>query len=296
MKRLRTFALVAALALAGAAAAGAPAAAHANYVKSNPAADARLVKPPTEIRVAFSEPPDPKGSQIQVLDEQGARWDEGATLASDEPNGLKVGLTPIGDGGYTVAWTTVSAVDGHETKGSFAFVVGNGPLPSLPDVPNASPAPTPLEVAGRAIGYAGIALALGCALFGLIVHAATGPAEVRRERQLFAFAGGAIAIGSAALVLAEGDRLPPRLELLLNGLFQEGKHRLVLDCRELDYVGSVGLGALIGFAKQAREHNGDVILLNVPDRIFKIIELLGFTKVLKLHNNEQDAFNCFAAS
>src|SRR5207237_8781649 len=72
------------------------------------------------------------------------------------------------------------------------------------------------EVAGRAIAYAGIALALGGALFGLIVHAATDPSEVRRERRLFALAGGAIAIGSAALVLAEGDRLPPRLELLLS--------------------------------------------------------------------------------
>jgi len=166
--------------------------------------------------VSFSEPPDPKGSQIQVLDETGARWDLGPTTASDEPNGLKVALKPVGNGGFTVGWTAVSAVDGHETKGSFAFVVGDGPLPSLPDVPNVSPPPTLLEVAGRSLSYLGIALALGCALFGLIVHAATGPAEARRERQLLAIAGGAMALGSAALVIAQGDRLPPRLELLLS--------------------------------------------------------------------------------
>ena len=206
----------AALALAGAAAGAVPAYGHANYVKSNPAADARLVKPPAEVRISFSEPPDAKGSGIQVLDEKGARWDGGTTTASDEPNGLKVGLTAIGEGGYTVAWHTVSAVDGHETKGSFAFVVGNGPLPALPDIPNASPPPSSLEVAGRSLSYAGIALAVGCALFGLIVHAADGPLEARRERQLLGIAGAAIAIGSAALVLAEGDRLPPRLELLLS--------------------------------------------------------------------------------
>ncbi|HEV2010101.1 MAG TPA: FixH family protein, partial [Candidatus Limnocylindria bacterium] len=62
----------------------------------------------------------------------------------------------------------------------------------------------------------GIALALGCALFGLLVHAAEGPIETRRERQLFIVAGAAISIGSAALVVAQGDRLPPRLELLLS--------------------------------------------------------------------------------
>jgi copper transport protein len=216
LKRLLRLGCAVALALAGATALPGVASAHANYVRSNPAADARLVKPPTEVRVQFSEPPDAKGSELQVLDENRQRWDLGITTASDEQNGLKVGLKPLGDGGYTVAWTTVSAVDGHETKGSFVFVVGSGPLPAIADVPNASPPPTPLEVAGRALSYAGIALALGCALFGLIVHAADGPAEARRERQLQGLAGAAIVVGSAALVLAQGDRLPPRLELLLS--------------------------------------------------------------------------------
>jgi anti-sigma B factor antagonist len=85
----------------------------------------------------------------------------------------------------------------------------------------------------------------------------------------------------------------PRLEAQLNALFQQGQYHVILDCRELDYIGSAGLGALIGFAKQAREHSGDVRLLNVPDRIYKIIELLGFTKVLQVHNTEEDAVASF---
>ena len=86
----------------------------------------------------------------------------------------------------------------------------------------------------------------------------------------------------------------PRLETQLNGLFQQAQYCVVLDCRDLDYIGSAGLGALIGFAKQAREHGGDVKLLNVPERIFKIIELLGFTKVLQVHNAEESAVGSFA--
>ena len=87
----------------------------------------------------------------------------------------------------------------------------------------------------------------------------------------------------------------PRLETQLNALFAQGQHRIVLDCRELDYIGSAGLGALIGFAKQAREHKGDVKLLQVPERIYKIIELLGFTKVLQVHHTEESALNSFTA-
>ena len=87
-----------------------------------------------------------------------------------------------------------------------------------------------------------------------------------------------------------------RLESQINSLFQEGRYRIVLDCQGLDYIGSAGLGALIGFAKKAREHRGDVKLICVPDRILKIIELLGFTKVLQVHNTEESALESFIGS
>ena len=85
----------------------------------------------------------------------------------------------------------------------------------------------------------------------------------------------------------------PRLETLLNTFFQQGRYAVLLDCQGLDYIGSAGLGALIGFAKLAREQGGDLKLLNVPERIFKIIELLGFTKVLQVHKDEAAAIASF---
>lgn len=105
------------------------------------------------------------------------------------------------------------------------------------------------------------------------------------------------AVGDVQLVRLSGslDMYSfPRLESQLGALFQLGHYRVVLDCRNLDYIGSAGLGALIGFAKQAREHHGDLRLLNVPDRIFKIIELLGFTKVLQVFTAEPEAIKSFA--
>ena len=50
MRRLTRLGCAAALAIASAVAVPTIAGAHANYVKSNPAADARLVKPPMESR------------------------------------------------------------------------------------------------------------------------------------------------------------------------------------------------------------------------------------------------------
>jgi anti-sigma B factor antagonist len=88
----------------------------------------------------------------------------------------------------------------------------------------------------------------------------------------------------------------PRLEAQLSTLYQQDRYCVVLDFQDLDYIGSAGLGALIGFAKQARERGGDVKLLNVPERIYKIIELLGFTKVLQVHASEEAAVASFGKS
>jgi len=85
----------------------------------------------------------------------------------------------------------------------------------------------------------------------------------------------------------------PRMETQLNALFKQGHYLVVLDCRNLDYIGSAGLGALIALAKQAREHDGDIRLLNLPERIYKIIELLGFTRVLQVFDQEETAVDSF---
>jgi copper transport protein len=194
---------------------GGAAAAHANYVKSNPASDARLTKAPAEVRVTFSETPDPRGSDLAVLDVDGKRLDKrDVTLVTDEANTLRVTLGAVGDGGYIVSWTTLSAVDGHETKGAFAFSV-NAPLPPILDIGPSAPPPTPLEIAGRALSYAGMALLTGLAFFVMFIREPSSDPERRRERQLIIVGGALLIAGSLLLLLNQGTTIPGRLLTLL---------------------------------------------------------------------------------
>ena len=207
--------VVASLALGTLAFLAGPADAHAWYLRSNPAADARLVRAPAEIRVSFTEPPDLRGSEIQVLAADGRRVDRGDLRATDEPNGLAVSLEAIGDGGYTVAWTVLSTVDGHTTRGSFVFAVGSAPLPAIPDVGAAVAPPGPLELVGRILSFAGIALAIGTGMFGLLVRPLFRAASDARETQLILAAAGLLVVGPALLVMDQGGAIPSRLGLLL---------------------------------------------------------------------------------
>src|SRR5439155_26615510 len=96
---MRRLAVIVACVLGGAVLLSGPAEAHANYVRSNPAADARLAKAPAEIRSEVSGPPDPKGSEIQVLDTATRkRHDTGPVTPSGDPNGRRVAVGLLGEG------------------------------------------------------------------------------------------------------------------------------------------------------------------------------------------------------
>ncbi|MGD9873859.1 MAG: STAS domain-containing protein [Kiritimatiellia bacterium] len=85
----------------------------------------------------------------------------------------------------------------------------------------------------------------------------------------------------------------PRLEAALNQLRETNRNRVVLDCAGLDYISSAALGALIGFARRAREQNGDLKLAKLSPKIFNIVELLGFHKILEIHNEVDQAVKSF---
>lgn len=86
----------------------------------------------------------------------------------------------------------------------------------------------------------------------------------------------------------------PRLESTFNDMRDSNRHRVILDCSGLDYISSAALGALIGFARRARENNGDLKLVNLSSKIYNIVELLGFHKVLEICDTVEDATKRFA--
>ena len=166
-------ALVAVLALAG------PAGAHALPQSSSPIAGATLSTPPSKVTITFGERPDPKLSSISVLDSTGTSVTAGPTTASSgDPLTLEVPLGPLTGGVYTVAWRTVSAVDGHRATGSFAFGLGTAPSASgsgsTPGaVETSSTGPSPMAVVGRWLLYVGLVVLLGASFFGAAAATAT---------------------------------------------------------------------------------------------------------------------------
>lgn len=121
-------ALVVALALG--ALAVSTASAHALLTSGDPAPNAVLKAAPAAVTLAFTEAPDPKLSSVRVLDSNGRPVTTGSVSSvAGHADELTVPVGRLPDGVYTVAWRTVSAVDGHIAAGSYAFSIGTTPPP-----------------------------------------------------------------------------------------------------------------------------------------------------------------------
>ncbi|MDP9299409.1 MAG: copper resistance protein CopC/CopD, partial [Actinomycetota bacterium] len=169
MRRLANGLIVGLLVAIVLAAGGGSASAHANLASSDPGNGASLPTAPSEIRLTFTESPDPALSTILVLDSGGAKLEVGPPTLQP-PRTLTVSLpTHMPEGVYTVSWQVVSTQDGHETAGVFAFGVGpvKGAItPGATPIPRTS-GPTTLAVAAKTALYAGLMLLVGTAVVGL---------------------------------------------------------------------------------------------------------------------------------
>ena len=99
--------------------------AHANLARAVPAPNSVLDAAPDQVVIWFTEPIEPKLSEIRVLDSLGSRVDDGSSFVDpNDATAMSVGLEAIPDGVYIVAWKNVSTVDGHRVRGAFVFSVG----------------------------------------------------------------------------------------------------------------------------------------------------------------------------
>ncbi len=113
-----------ALALTLALAAWSTSARHNRLTHSLPAADTTLASP-AEIRLSFSERPEPRLSAISLLASDSSRVALGPVRATSDPLTISAAVpAPLAAGRYAVAWRTTST-DGHAVRGRFVFTVRN---------------------------------------------------------------------------------------------------------------------------------------------------------------------------
>lgn len=97
--------------------------AHSGLQRAEPPVGSTLKRPPTEVKLFFSERLEPAYSTVRVEDDRGVRVDrEDSRVDRSSPFLLRATLSPLARGTYTVIWRVLS-VDSHVTEGRFTFQV-----------------------------------------------------------------------------------------------------------------------------------------------------------------------------
>ncbi len=73
----------------------------------------------------------------------------------------------------------------------------------------------------------------------------------------------------------------PQLAQVFSQEFAENRFHLIGDLSALEYTSSAGLRVLLSASKECRQHGGDLRLAAVQPNVMKVLDLSGFTSILK---------------
>jgi len=77
----------------------------------------------------------------------------------------------------------------------------------------------------------------------------------------------------------------------INNFIKNGTANLLLDITELEFIDSSGLGLLVGSRREARKHNGDLILLGPKPEVRALLELTRLDQIFSIFNDQAEAVN-----
>lgn len=98
--------------------------------------------------------------------------------------------------------------------------------------------------------------------------------------------------GEVAVVEAHGQVdavTTPRLSEALKAEVEAGRSRLVADFAGVDYLSSAGLRTILATVKLARAQGGDLRLAAVRPAVLKVLELSGFTSIVRFYPDAEAA-------
>ena len=87
----------------------------------------------------------------------------------------------------------------------------------------------------------------------------------------------------------------PELEKSFQSLIDRSRYRIIVNCRDLTYISSAGLGVFMAYIEDVRKNQGDIKLSNMTSKVFNVFDLLGFPLLYEITDDEAEAVAKFNA-
>lgn len=74
----------------------------------------------------------------------------------------------------------------------------------------------------------------------------------------------------------------PQFERAIEDEIGAGRTRIVVDCQNLTYISSAGLGVFMSFIEEVREQGGDIKVAALQPKVESVFEVLGFSEIFDI--------------
>jgi anti-sigma B factor antagonist len=83
----------------------------------------------------------------------------------------------------------------------------------------------------------------------------------------------------------------PALQKHFKSVIDKGQYVIVLDLSEVQFISSSGLGLLLGTVETLRSNGGDLVLMQVPQEILYVLEIMSVDDYFKMINSLEELTN-----
>jgi len=79
------------------------------------------------------------------------------------------------------------------------------------------------------------------------------------------------------------------LEKVIKDAYDAKRFRILIDCSDLEYISSAGLGVFISFLEDFREVDGNFVFCNMQKNVFDTFQILGLHQIMDILPSENEA-------
>lgn len=76
-------------------------------------------------------------------------------------------------------------------------------------------------------------------------------------------------------------------------IVEEGCYQLIIDCRTLEFVDSMGLGAMISLLRKVRTHQGDIKIAALNADVRSVFEITRLHRLFEITPDMESAYQKF---
>ena len=87
----------------------------------------------------------------------------------------------------------------------------------------------------------------------------------------------------------------PEIKDIINKLIEQKKYNVIINLKEVTYIDSSGIGALISSLSNLKKYQGGLKIINVFASVKKVFELTKLTSFFEIYDSEDEALASYGS-